>query len=307
MLILVVSVVLFLPSSSYSSSSFVVGPNRCYSCGQGFRSHNKLHAHLAGGFCSSGSPARGAGAGGSRMLGGSAVRDVFPARSVVVTGEPSYDGSRGRAISKIEAVLSKGRTAHVSAEDRARAIRNHRRDVLDIATSQNPFPYLQGHFSSSHKIVRFEFLEQSCENEKRSFVIHSFIAKSSSVVAKSPTTQTVLIASPPGGTVGMHPGTRTEIANMYHYQLPNRKADFWSSSFLQAKGLEGESKATSVIASNVCDSCCTSCYAALSTTCMMSDCNTTAPSLLSVDHASQRIRTQRKCHARCRVAVSDPQ
>jgi hypothetical protein len=128
------------------------------------------------------------------------------------------------------------------------------------------------------------------------------------------------------------PGTRTETANAdnasrlqvtadpprnresHHCQfeyltqlVTDHKAEFWSSSFLQAKGLEGESKAMSVIASNVSDSCCASCYAALSSACMMADCNTTAPSLPSVHHVCQRIRMQRKCHARCRVAVSDPQ
>ena len=101
---------------------------------------------------------------------------------------------------------------------------------------------------------------------------------------------------------------------MYHYQfeyltqsVTNDKAGFWSSSFLQAEGLVGESKAMSVLAHNVRDSCCADCYAALSATCMMSDSNTTAPSLLSVDHASQRIRVQRECHARYGVAFSDPQ
>ena len=51
----------------------------------------------------------------------------------------------------------------------------------------------------------------------------------------------------------------------------NHKAEFWSSSFLQAKGLEGESKALPDIG-------------ALSA-CMQTDVNTTAPSLQSVGHA----------------------
>ena len=83
---------------AHSGNGFVPQglPNRCSSCGRGFRSHNRLHAHLAGGDCE-----------------GTAIEDTF------------YDGRRGRAISRVATLRSRGRTAHVSGEDRARAIRMH--------------------------------------------------------------------------------------------------------------------------------------------------------------------------------------
>ena len=82
--------------------------------------------------------------------------------------------------------------------------------------------------------------------------------------------------------------------------VANSKAGFWSSSFLQAEGLEGESKATTVIASNVYDSCCTICYPAfaVTTTCMIDPKSTAL--IATVNHVSQHVRMQRKCHARWR-------
>ena len=71
-----------------------------------------------------------------------------------------YDGRRRRAISRVATLLSRGRTAHISADDRARAIGTHRRDALDAATSQYVFPYLQNHYSTPPTIVRFSFSEQ---------------------------------------------------------------------------------------------------------------------------------------------------
>jgi hypothetical protein len=83
-------------------------PRRCYGCGKGFRSHNRLHAHIASGSCED-----------------------------MLLNDARHLGHRGRAISAVTEKLSRGRTSHVQIEDRGRAISTHRRDVLDIATSRN--------------------------------------------------------------------------------------------------------------------------------------------------------------------------
>ena len=87
-------------------------PRRCYGFGKGFRSHNRLHAHIASGSCED-----------------------------MLLNDTRHIGHRGRTISAVIDKLSRGRTSHVQIEDRGRAIRTHRRDVLDIATSRNIFPY----------------------------------------------------------------------------------------------------------------------------------------------------------------------
>ena len=182
----------------------------------------------------------------------------------------------------MRSTLARGKTSHVPIEGRCRAISLHRRDVLDIATKQNQFPYLQSHFSNSNKIVRFQFHEHF-EDGKRPFIINRFIARSLSAVATPPRTNNSI-----GGTVDQTDelilGTRTEIANCsdssclqvpadvtrhsseFHYQLEslpyeshhnfvvNDKAAFCSSSFI-AEGLEGESKPSSVLSLSALSAC----------------------------------------------------
>ena len=92
-------------------------PNRCYCCGKGFRSHNRLHTHLASRSCED-----------------------------MLLNATHRIGHRGRAISIMTEKPSRGRTSHIQIADRGRATSTHRRDVLDIATSRNAFPYLQSHF-----------------------------------------------------------------------------------------------------------------------------------------------------------------
>ena len=86
-------------------------PSRFYGCGKGFRSHNRLHTHLASGSCED-----------------------------MLLNETRRLGHRGRAISIMMEKLSRGSTSHIQIEDRDRAISTHTRDVLDIATSRKIFP-----------------------------------------------------------------------------------------------------------------------------------------------------------------------
>ena len=91
-------------------------PNWCYGCGRGFRSQNGLHTHLAGGDCED-----------------------------TLLNDTCHTGRRGCAISAVATKLSMCRTSHVPIENRGRAISTDRRNVFDIATSRNMFPYLQRH------------------------------------------------------------------------------------------------------------------------------------------------------------------
>ena len=67
-------------------------------------------------------------------------------------------------------------------------------------------------------------------------------------------------------------------------QKTRTAAKFWSSSFLQAKGLEGESKALPDIGALSGRTIRPMPYTVRLSACMMVDTNTTAPSLQSVHH-----------------------
>ena len=49
------------------------------------------------------------------------------------------------------------RTCHITSCERERAIKAHRRDVLDIAVRGNSFPYLKSHFLAPPKRSDFSF------------------------------------------------------------------------------------------------------------------------------------------------------
>ena len=270
------------------SSVESVAPRRCYGCGQGFRSHNKLHWHLARGEC-----------------------------EATLVDDGYHLAGRGRTIDSVVSLDSKGRTKHVSVADRGRAISAHRRDVLDVATSSNLFPYLQSHFSNSIKIVRFQIHDSygvdfhvPLRNHEQPFSIHSFIARSSGATPNCDGIVPSLVRAPKSTycfessllVSKRHNSFPCEISwgreSIARARRPTRREDtpraiqckavFSSSTNLQTIGLEGESKAINVLAPNV--------LSALNVSSMHDvpyECNTTAPALIGTACMSARSATMR--------------